>query len=105
MQLRPLYDRIVVKRLDQPRTAAGIVIPDNAQEKPAQGEVIAVGQGRRLDDGKIAPLSIRPGDSVLFASYAGQSVKVHGEEFLVIKEDDVLGVYEDAKAARIKKAA
>lgn len=95
MKIRPLHDRIIVKRLEEERkTASGIVIPDTAAEKPDQGQVIAVGTGKRTDDGKVHPLQIKVGDRVLFGKYAGQTVKVQGEEVLVMREDDVMGVVE-----------
>ena len=97
MNIRPLNDRIIVKRVEEERkTASGIVIPDTAAEKPDQGEVIAVGTGKVLDDGKIRKIDIKVGDRVLFAKYAGQAVKVKGEEVLVMREDDVMGVLEAA---------
>jgi chaperonin GroES len=93
MKLRPLHDRLVVKRLDNERkTASGIVIPDNAAEKPDQGEVLAVGNGKILEDGKVRPLDVKVGDKVLFGKYSGQTVKVDGEELLVLREDDVMAV-------------
>jgi chaperonin GroES len=105
MQIRPLYDRIIVKRLEEERqTASGIVIPDTAKEKPEQGEVIAVGHGRLLQDGTTLPLQVKPGEKVLFGKYAGQTVKLDDEEYLVLKEEDVLGVIE-GQSARLKKAA
>ena len=95
MKLRPLHDRLVVKRLDNERkTASGIVIPDNAAEKPDQGEVLAVGNGKILEDGKQRALDVRVGDRVLFGKYSGQTVKVDGEELLVLREDDVMAVIE-----------
>jgi chaperonin GroES len=102
MKIRPLYDRVIVKRIKQQRTtASGIVIPDSAAEKPEQGEVIAVGDGRLLQDGTRRPLQLNVGDQVLFGKYAGQTVKVDGEELLVMREEDVMGVLEsDAAAAR-----
>ncbi|MEW6133762.1 MAG: co-chaperone GroES [Pseudomonadota bacterium] len=105
MHIRPLHDRIIVKRVEAQRTtASGIVIPDTAAEKPEQGEVIAVGPGRRDDKGALIPIELKVGDRVLFGKYAGQSVKVEGEELLVMREDDVMGVIEsDAEA--VKKAA
>lgn len=97
MKIRPLHDRIVVKRLEEERkTASGIVIPDTAAEKPDQGEVIAVGNGKVTDDGKVRPLDLKVGDKILFGKYAGQTVKVKGEEMLVIREDDVMGVLDAA---------
>lgn len=95
MNLRPLYDRLVVKRLDQEtKTASGIVIPDNAAEKPDQGEVIAVGNGKRDDKGTLLPLAVKVGDKILFGKYSGQSVKVNGQELLVMREDDVMAIIE-----------
>ncbi|AJW44523.1 MULTISPECIES: co-chaperone GroES [Ralstonia] len=102
MKIRPLYDRVIVKRIEQQRTtASGIVIPDSAAEKPEQGEVIAVGTGRLLQDGTQRALQLKVGDQVIFGKYAGQTVKVDGEELLVMREEDVMGVVEaDAEAAR-----
>lgn len=95
MALRPLKDRVVIKRLDNERTTAGgIVIPDSATEKPDQGEIIAIGAGRISDDGKVIALEVKVGDKVLFGKYAGQAVKVDGEELLVVSEDDILAVIE-----------
>jgi chaperonin GroES len=95
MNLRPLYDRLVVKRLDQEtKTASGIVIPDNAAEKPDQGEVIAAGNGKRDDKGTLLPLAVKVGDKILFGKYSGQSVKVNGQELLVMREDDVMAIIE-----------
>ena len=93
MALRPLHDRVIVKRLDNERkTASGIVIPDSAAEKPDQGEIIAVGPGKRTEDGKLLPMDVSVGDKVLFGKYAGQTVKVEGDEVLVIREDEILAV-------------
>ena len=93
MALRPLHDRVIVKRLDNERkTASGIVIPESAAEKPDQGEVISVGPGKRGEDGKLLPVDVKAGDKVLFGKYAGQAVKVDGEELLVIREDEILAV-------------
>ena len=106
MFIRPLYDRIIVKRVELQRTtAAGIVIPDTATEKPEQGEVVAVGSGRLLQDGSLRPLQVKTGERVLFGKYAGQTVKLDGEEFLVMREEDVLGVIDTASADSVKKAA
>ena len=92
-KIRPLHDRVVVKRLDEERkSAGGIVIPDNATEKPDQGEVVAVGNGKILEDGKVRPLDVKVGDRILFGKYSGQSVKVEGTEYLVMREDDIMGV-------------
>jgi chaperonin GroES len=93
MKIRPLHDRVIVKRLDNERkTASGIVIPDNVAEKPDQGEVVAVGPGKRDDHGKLIAVELKPGDRVLFGKYAGQTVKVEGEELLVMREEDIMGV-------------
>jgi chaperonin GroES len=93
MKIRPLHDRVIVKRLDNERkTASGIVIPDNAAEKPDQGEVVAVGPGKRDDNGKVITLDVKVGDKVLFGKYSGQTVKVEGEELLVMREEDLMGV-------------
>lgn len=93
MALRPLHDRVIVKRLDNERTtASGIVIPESAAEKPDQGEVLAIGPGKKAEDGKVTPVDVKVGDKVLFGKYAGQAVKVDGEELLVIREDEILAV-------------
>lgn len=106
MHIRPLYDRIIVKRVEsQKQTASGIVIPDSAGEKPEQGEVIAVGNGRLLQDGSVRPLQVHPGERVLFGKFAGQTVKLDDQEFLVLREEDVLGVVENARPDALKKAA
>ena len=95
MKLRPLHDRVIVKRLEQEtKTASGIVIPDNAAEKPDQGEVLAVGNGKVNDEGKIRPLDVKVGNRVLFGKYSGQTVKVEGEELLVMREEDIMGIIE-----------
>ncbi|PAT31197.1 co-chaperone GroES [Vandammella animalimorsus] len=95
MALRPLHDRVIVKRLEnETTTASGIVIPDNAAEKPDQGEVLAVGPGKRDDDGDRLSMDVKVGDRVLFGKYSGQSVKVDGQEVLVLKEDDIFAVVE-----------
>ncbi|PKO25236.1 MAG: co-chaperone GroES [Betaproteobacteria bacterium HGW-Betaproteobacteria-8] len=95
MKIRPLHDRVIVKRLEEVRTtASGIVIPDTATEKPDQGEIIAVGAGKKDEAGKLIPLDVKVGDKVLFGKYAGQSVKVDGEELLVMREEDLMGVVE-----------
>lgn len=105
MKIRPLYDRVIVKRIEQERkTASGIVIPDSAAEKPEQGEVVAVGSGKVGRDGAVQPLQLKVGDHVLFGKYAGQTVKVDGQELLVMREDDVLAVLESARDT-LKKAA
>ncbi len=95
MSIRPLHDRVVVKRLEQEtKTASGIVLPDAAAEKPDQGEVKAVGKGKKADDGKVVPLDVKVGDRVLFGKYSGQTVKVDGDELLVMREEDIMGVIE-----------
>ncbi|MBK7352234.1 MAG: co-chaperone GroES [Nitrosomonas sp.] len=95
MNIRPLHDRVIVKRLEEERkTASGIVIPDSATEKPDQGEILAVGKGKSGDDGKIRPLDVKVGDKVLFGKYSGQAVKIKGEEYLVMREEDIMGVIE-----------
>ncbi|HEY5761791.1 MAG TPA: co-chaperone GroES [Rhodocyclaceae bacterium] len=95
MKIRPLHDRVIIKRLEEERkTASGIVIPDSAAEKPDQGEVISVGNGKVLDDGSVRKLEVKPGDRVLFGKYSGQTVKVDGEELLVMREEDIMGVVE-----------
>lgn len=105
MHIRPLYDRVVIKRVEQQRkTASGIVIPDTATEKPEQGEVVAVGSGKLLQDGTMRALELKVGDQVLFGKYAGQTVKIDGEELLVMREDDVMGIVESGQAD-LRKAA
>jgi chaperonin GroES len=95
MKIRPLHDRVIVKRLEEERkTASGIVIPDTAAEKPDQGEIIAVGKGKVTEEGKLRPLDVKVGDRVLFGKFSGQTVKVHGEELLVMREEDIMGVVE-----------
>jgi chaperonin GroES len=95
MKIRPLHDRVIVKRLEEERkTASGIVIPDTAAEKPDQGEIIAIGNGKVLEDGSVRKLDVKVGDKVLFGKYAGQTVKVMGEELLVMREEDIMGVVE-----------
>ncbi len=95
MNIRPLQDRILVKRMtEEEKTKGGIIIPDTAKEKPQQGKVVAVGKGKILEDGTQRPLDVKPGDTVLFGKYAGTEVKIDGEEHLILREDDVLGVVE-----------
>jgi chaperonin GroES len=96
MKIRPLHDRVIVKRLEEERkTASGIVIPDTAAEKPDRGEILAVGTGKILENGKVLPLAVKVGDRVLFGKYSGQAVKVKGEEVLVMREEDIMGVVEE----------
>lgn len=96
MTIRPLYDRVVVKRLEEgeEKTAGGLFIPDSAKEKPQQGQVLAVGHGKRMDDGKLIPLDVKVGDKILFGKYSGNEVKIDGEECLIMREDEILGVLE-----------
>jgi chaperonin GroES len=105
MKFRPLHDRIVVKRIDaEEKTAGGIIIPDSAQEKPSQGEVIAVGPGGRDEAGKLTPLDVKVGEIVLFGKWSGTEVKIDGQDLLIMKESDVMGVIEGGAATK-KKAA
>jgi chaperonin GroES len=95
MKIRPLHDRVIVKRLDEEKkTASGIVIPDTAAEKPDQGEVMSVGKGKLTDEGDLVPLDVKVGDRVLFGKYSGQTVRLSGDELLVMREEDLLGVVE-----------
>jgi chaperonin GroES len=104
MNIRPLYDRIVVKRIaEQETTRNGIVIPDSAQEKPQEGEVMAVGHGKRLEDGKLVNLDVKVGDRILFGKYSGSETTLEGVELLIMREDDVLGVLSANGAAAKKK--
>jgi len=98
MNIRPLHDRIIVERLEEEtRTAGGLIIPDTAKEKPQQGKVIAVGKGKKTEDGKLLPLDVKVGDKILFGKYAGTEIKIEGKELLMMREDDVLGVIESGK--------
>lgn len=93
MNIRPLYDRIVVKRIEEQEQKVGsIIVPDSAKEKPQEGEVVAVGKGKRGDDGKLIPLDVKPGDRILFGKYSGSDIKLDGEEYLIMREDEVLGI-------------
>jgi chaperonin GroES len=95
MKIRPLQDRILVKRIEEEeKTTGGIIIPDTAKEKPMEGKVVAVGKGKLSEDGKLMPLDLKKGDRILFSKYAGTEVKIEGEEHLIMREDDVLGVIE-----------
>jgi chaperonin GroES len=98
MKIRPLYDRIVVKRIseEEQKTASGLIIPDSAKEKPQEGEVVAVGKGKRLEDGKLVPLDVQVGDRILFGKYSGSDIKLDGNEYLIMREDEVLGVLNGA---------
>ena len=100
MEFRPLHDRVVIRRIEQDsKTAGGIIIPDTAKEKPQEGEVIAAGEGKYLKDGKRQALDVKAGDRVLFGRYGGSEIKLDGEEFLIMREDEILGVIERAGAA------
>lgn len=95
MKIRPLHDRVIVKRMEEERkTASGILIPDAAAEKPDQGEIVAVGNGKMGDDGKLQPMNVKVGDRVLFGKYSGQAFKVDGQELLTMREDDIIGIVE-----------
>ena len=101
MSFRPLHDRVLVRRIDaDEKTAGGIIIPDTAKEKPQRGEVIAAGAGSRTEDGRLVPLDVKAGDEVLFGKWSGTEVKIDGEDLLIMKESDILGIVESAKAAR-----
>ena len=103
MNIRPLYDRIVVKQIEeQETTRTGIVIPDSAKEKPQEGEVMAIGRGKRLDDGKMVALDVRVGDRILFGKYSGNDITLDGIEYIIMREDDVLGVLDVAPQALSK---
>ena len=94
-KVRPLHDRVIVRRLDEEeKSAGGIIIPDSAKEKPVQGKIIAVGKGKSLENGEVRPLDVKEGDVVIFSTYAGTEIKLDGESFLMMKEDDILGVME-----------
>ncbi|MDX1983635.1 MAG: co-chaperone GroES [Bryobacteraceae bacterium] len=98
MNIRPLYDRIVVRRVEEKETVmGGIIIPDTAKEKPQEGEVVAVGKGKRLEDGKLIPLDVNVGDHILFGKYSGNDIKIDGNEYLIMREDEILGVLENGK--------
>jgi chaperonin GroES len=101
MNFRPLHDRVVVRRLEEEqKTTGGIIIPDTAKEKPMQGEVIAVGPGARTEDGKLIPLDVKAGDTILFGKWSGTEVKIDGVELLIMKESDIMGIIEGAKSKR-----
>ncbi len=104
MKFRPLHDRVLLRRVEKSeKTAGGIIIPDTAKEKPMQGEIVAVGPGARDEDGQVVPLDVKPGDRVLFGKWSGTEVKIDGEELLIMKESDIMGVLEET--ARAKAAA
>ena len=105
MKFRPLHDRVVVRRLEaEEKTAGGIIMPDTAQEKPMEGEVIAVGPGARDEAGKLVPLDVKDGDRILFGKWSGTEVKLDGEELLIMKESDIMGIIEGQPAAKRKAA-
>ena len=105
MKFRPLHDRVVIRRIEgEDKTRGGIIIPDTVKEKPQEGEVVAVGPGARDESGKLTPVELNPGERVLFGKWSGTEVKIDGEELLIMKETDVMGVIEDATASK-KKAA
>ncbi len=104
MKLRPLHDRVMVRRVDQEeKSAGGIIIPDTAQEKPMEGEVVAAGKGAHRDDGTLVPLDVKAGDRILFGKWSGTEVKIDGEDLLIMKESDLLGVIEDGGKKKKKK--
>ena len=106
VNFRPLHDRVVVRRLEEEeRSAGGIIIPDTAKEKPMEGEVVAVGAGGRDDAGKLIPIDVKPGDRVLFGKWSGTEVKLDGEDLLIMKESDIMGVIESSGSKSKKKAA
>ncbi|AFM25261.1 co-chaperone GroES [Desulfomonile tiedjei] len=95
MKFRPLHDRILVERVEsEEKTAGGIILPDTAKEKPQQGKVIAVGPGKKTEDGKLVPMDVKTGDTILFGKYSGSEIKIDGNEYLIMREDDVLGIVE-----------
>ena len=105
MKFKPLQDRVLVRRLEQEeKTTGGIIIPDTAKEKPMEGEVVAVGPGSRSEDGKLHPLDVKPGDRVLFGKWSGSEVKIDGEELVIMKESDILGIIEGGSASKRKAA-
>ena len=105
MKIRPLYDRIVVKRVEtQEQKIGGLFIPDSAKEKPQEGEVVAIGKGKRLEDGKVVPLDVEVGDRILFGKYSGSDIKLDNDEYLIMREDEVLGIL-DAQPIVAKKAS
>src|SRR5579872_5771080 len=105
MNIRPLYDRIVVKRIEEQETKiGGLFIPDSAKEKPQQGEVVAVGKGKRLEGGKVVPLDVKAGDRILFGKYSGSEITIDGQELMIMREDEILGVLE-GQAQKAKQVA
>ena len=105
MKIRPLYDRIVTKRIDEQETIrGGIIIPDSAKEKPQEAEVVAAGHGKRLENGELVPLDVKVGDRILFGKYAGNEIRLDGEEYIIMREEDVLGILDSAPKV-VKKAS
>ena len=95
MKIRPLHDKVLIKRInEEEKTKGGIIIPDSAKEKPMEGQIVAVGNGKRLDDGKVVPLQVKAGDRILFAKYAGTEIKIDGVEHMILGEDEILGIVE-----------
>ena len=106
MNIRPLYDRIVVKRIEEKETThRGIIIPDSAKEKPQEAEVMAIGKGKRLDDGEIVALDVKVGDRILFGKYSGSEIKIDGEEYMIMREDEVLGILDAQPTTKTAKKA
>jgi chaperonin GroES len=105
MKFRPLQDRVVIRRIaEEEKTAGGILIPDTAREKPMEGEVVAVGRGARAEDGKIRPLDVKPGDRVLFGKWSGTEIKLDGEDLMIMKESDLMGIVEGGRGTKRKAA-
>ena len=104
MKVRPLHDRVLIKRIEEEESIrGGIIIPDSAKEKPQEAEVVAVGSGKRLEDGTVIPLEVKEGDRVLFGKYSGTEIKLEDEDYLILREDEILGVISAAKKAKAKK--
>jgi chaperonin GroES len=104
MKVRPLHDRVLIKRVEEQETVrGGIIIPDTAKEKPQEGEVVAAGTGKRLENGTVIPLEVKPGDRVLFGKYSGTEIKLDGEELLILREDEILGILASSSTAAAKK--
>ncbi len=106
MKIKPLHDRVLVRRIEEDeRTPGGIIIPDTAKEKPTRGEILATGDGGRDENGKLVPLSVKEGDTILFGKWSGTEVKIDGEELLIMKESDIIGIITDGKSSKKSKAA
>jgi chaperonin GroES len=100
MEIRPLHDRVVIKRIEESETMqGGLYIPDSAKEKPQRGEVVAIGKGKRTEDGKVLPLDVQVGDQILFGKYSGSDIKLNGNEYLIMREDEILGVFSNGASA------